>query len=355
MKLTVSTPSRLHFGLFAVGHEVERSFGGVGLMVEAHRTVITASFSEKFLVTEKRENGSEHENSSERIDAVHKITHKWFERFGCDLGGDLLSNVEAIDNLPVQLEIQEATPRHRGLGSGTQLAMATGIALQRYFGVTMPKPDELAIGLGRAARSAIGTYGCFEGGLIVDRGKTPDEQVSPIDLRVDFPEHWPIAIVRVNEPRSQGTLPPTGLHGAAEKAAFDRLPPTTEKQLDDMRTLVSQQMVPGVLEENYQRFADALYEFGRRSGEYFSEIQGGPYASEAISAVIDTVVDSNVRASGQTSWGPAVFVIGQTLEHLQPAIANLKKRFGSDCQIEFTHADNRGVRVSQNSPTSAKL
>ncbi len=351
MKLSVSTPSRLHFGLFAVGHEVERSFGGVGLMTAAFRTVISASPADKFHVTDNSEGIVNCETSdSERSGAVRKITQRWFERFGGDLPSDFKKKIE---NLPVQLDILEATPRHSGLGSGTQLAMATGIVLQRYFGLTMPKPDELAIGLGRAARSAIGTYGCFEGGLIVDRGKTSEERVSPIDLRVDFPEHWPIAIVRVKEPHSKKSLPSAGLHGTPEKEAFDRLTPTSQKQLLHMKTLVSQQMVPGILEENYQRFAAAVSEFGRRSGEYFAEIQGGPYASEAINTVIETVQDSNVQAAGQTSWGPSVFVIGQSAEHLQPAIANLKKRFGSDCLIDITHADNQGVIVSQKSATSA--
>ena len=320
------------------------------------RTVITAAPADGFQVTEKREGSTNlANNSSERIGAVRKITQRWLNRFG----GDLSLGIEKkVENLPVRLDIQEATPRHSGLGSGTQLAMATGIALQRYFGLTMPKPDELGIGLGRAARSAIGTYGCFEGGLIVDRGKTADEQVSPIDLRVDFPEHWPIAIVRVKQPDAKSPLPATapplmGLHGTAEQEAFDKLPPTSEEQLLHMRALVSQQMVPGVLQKDYQRFAGALHEFGRRSGEYFSEIQGGPYASEAISAIVKTVQSAGVDAVGQTSWGPAVFVIGQSSEHLQPAINNLKKQFGPACQIDVTHADNQGVIVSQNAATSA--
>lgn len=351
MKLSVSTPCRLHFGLFAVGHEVERSFGGVGLMAAALRTVITASPSKRFLVTGSFEDARKREtNTSERIDAVHNITQKWFERFGDDLPSLLKKKVE---NLPVHLDIRAATPRHSGLGSGTQLALATGIALQHYFGLTMPKPDEMAVGLARAARSAIGTYGCFEGGLIVDRGKTIDEQVSPIDLRAEFPEHWPIAIVRVNETQTQQKTVAAGLHGTAEKEAFDRLPPTTEKQLLHMRSLVSQKLVPGVLEEDYQRFAEALHEFGRRSGEYFSEIQGGPYASETIATIIETVHNSDVQAVGQTSWGPGVFVIGQNAEHLQIAITNLKKRFGSNCHIDITHADNQGVIVSQNVAASA--
>ena len=319
-------------------------------MLAAHRTVVAASAADGFHVAEKLSDG--HGTStcdSERSVAVRENALKWFDRFG----GDLSSKLATVDNLPVQLEIQQAAPRHSGLGSGTQLAMATGMALQRFFGLTMPKPDELAVGLGRAARSAIGTYGCFEGGLIVDGGKTANELVSPIDLRVDFPEHWPIAIVNVTQPSSQQAGPIAGLHGLEEKLAFDKLTPTNQEQLQHMRSLVSQQMVPGVIGEDYQRFADAVHEFGRRSGEYFAKIQGGPYANETISAVIDTVYKSNVHATGQTSWGPSVFVIGQSWEHLEPAIANLKKRFGTHCHIDITRADNQGVMITQPSPTTA--
>lgn len=327
-------------------------------MVAAYPTVIQASPARTFHVIEKRTDGGSPETTSgERIDAVYQITRRWFERFGNELSADsnggLSGKVKSVENLPVQLDVLDATPRHRGLGSGTQLAMATGIALQRYFGLPIPKPDELAIGLGRAARSAIGTYGCFEGGLLVDRGKTASEQVSPIDLRVDFPEHWPIAIVSVDEPTSQEASSPAGLHGVAEKEAFDRLPPTTARELLRMRALVAEQMVPGILEENYQRFAEALHEFGRRSGAYFAEIQGGPYASETISQVIDIARENNVLAAGQTSWGPSVFIIGQNEDHLRPAIDNLEKRFGSSCQIHITRADNQGVVVTQNTTTSA--
>jgi len=349
MNLTVSSPSRLHFGLFAVGREVDRAFGGVGLMVAAPRTVIKTSPAKKFRVTDRLgPDGGDKTFSSERTEAIVKIAQRWLDRFG----GNLSLTSESVDCLPVELEILEATPRHTGLGSGTQLAMATGLSLQRYFGLPMPKPAEMAVGLGRAARSAIGTFGCFEGGLIVDRGKTSDQQVSPIDLRLDFPEHWPIAIVRVDDPRSNQAAPPAGLHGVAEKEAFNRLPPTNQQQLLHMRSLVSQQLVPGILEQDYQRFADALHEFGRRSGDYFANIQCGPYASETISSVIETIYDSNLHATGQTSWGPSVFAIGESWEQLEPAIVNLKKRFGSNCQIDITHADNKGVLISQNAPSS---
>ena len=313
-------------------------------MVQSPRTVVNAVMSQRFHVRDLDPNDS----GDERVAAVRQVARKWFLRFG----GDLSEKWEAWGDLPVELQIESASPRHSGLGSGTQLAMSAGLALQQYFGLPMPKPDEMAIGLGRAARSAIGTYGCFEGGLIVDRGKTDAESVSPIDLRLDFPEHWPIAIVRVVDEGNDFNASMEGLHGGAEKEAFEKIPATTTRQLDQMRALVSQQLVPGVAEASYQRFADAVYEFGRRSGEYFSTIQGGPYASETIAEVIKTIYSSDVHATGQTSWGPSVFVVGESWEHLELAIGNLKKRFGAKCHIEITHADNQGVAISQYAETN---
>ena len=313
-------------------------------MVQSPRTVLNAVMSQRFHVCELNAN----RRNNERVAAVYQAARKWFLRFG----GDLSKKWENWEDLPVELQIATASPRHSGLGSGTQLAMSAGLALQQYFGLPMPKPDELAIGLDRAARSAIGTYGCFEGGLIVDRGKTVTESVSPIDLRLDFPEHWPIAIVRVVDDEKDLNASLEGLSGAAEREAFEKIPATTTRQLDQMKTLVSQQLVPGVLEASYHRFAGAVYEFGRRSGEYFSTIQGGPYASETIAEVIKTVYDSDVHATGQTSWGPSVFAVGESWEHLEPAIVNLKKRFGAKCHIEITHADNQGVVISQYAETT---
>jgi len=265
--LVVSTPSRLHFGLFAVGQEVERSFGGVGLMVKAPRTVIKSSASQRFVV---RDLSVDKEGSAERVEAVEKVAQKWFEHFGSDASGAWSSYAD----LPIELEIVTSPLRHTGLGSGTQLAMASGLLLQSSFELPTPKPGELAVGLGRATRSAIGTYGCFEGGLIVDGGKTDTEPVSPIDLRVDFPDDWPIAIVHIVGEENKTASSPAGLHGRDEEAAFEKIPPTTPQQLEGMRALVAEQIVPGVLEKNYQQFAGGVYEFSRRSGEYFSEIQG---------------------------------------------------------------------------------
>ncbi len=314
-------------------------------MVSAPRTVISAAPARQFLVSDLCDDGY----SDDRLAAVSNAALKWYNRFG----GELPESFNGVEDLKVELKITNASPRHSGLGSGTQLAMATGLALQQFWGLPIPKPDELAVGLSRATRSAVGTYGCLEGGLIVDHGKTVAESVSPIDLRVDFPGHWPIAIVRIKGEEKNAASSSAGLYGGAEAAAFEKIKPTTELQLQEMRSIVAQQLVPGVLEENYPKFASAVHQFGRRSGEYFSEVQGGPYASEVITEVVQTIHDAEVHATGQSSWGPSVFAIGKSWEHLQPAIARLKKRFGANCHIEITHADNEGIILSQQSHISA--
>lgn len=367
MKLTISTPSRLHFGLLSVGSEVERAFGGVGLMVSSPRTIIEAIAAEEFSVQRchvpypegrslesivgsageaksemSGDNGSSVENSDRRVTAATAAAQRWFRHFA----GDALQGHDSLDTLPVKIIIGQACTPHIGLGSGTQLAMAVGLLLQRFFDLPDPKPNEMAQALGRADRSAIGTFGFFEGGLLVDGGRAAWEPVSAIDLRLDFPEHWPIAIVNVG----QGSLADSssvGLHGGAEQAAFDTVSPTTPEQLEHMRSLVNEKMVPSVLSEKYDPFAESVYEFGCRSGQYFASVQGGPYASEPIAQVVETIYNAGVKAVGQTSWGPSVFAIGKSWEHLQSAVMPIKKRFGDHCHIEITRADNQGVMVAQ--------
>lgn len=351
MKLTISTPSRLHFGLLSVGGEVERTFGGVGLMVSSPRTVIETASADRFTVGwQDAQSGVPDDISladdGSTIAAARNAASLWFDYFG----KENCPSLQSLETLPVKLSLDNACPRHVGLGSGTQLALAVGLSLQRFFGLPEPKPNELAQALRRADRSAIGTFGFFEGGFLVDGGKTANESVSPIDMRVDFPEHWPIAIVRfIENPNLEQSS--AGLHGDAEQVAFDTVAPTTEPQLQWMRSLVKDKMVPGVLSESYDVFAESVYEFGRQSGQYFAAVQGGRYASRSIAEVVETIFDAGVKAVGQTSWGPSVFAIGENWSHLQSAVSQLKKRFGDQCHIEITHADNRGVLVSEELPS----
>lgn len=342
MPVTVSSPSRLHFGLFSVGQLVGREFGGIGLMVQGPRTTITTETSDRFSLLDQSADAI----GSDRETAGCRAVEKWLSHFG-DLLPSPLSSATPLEDLPVTISILQACPRHNGLGSGTQLAITVALALEQHFGLPSAKPDEMAIATGRAGRSAIGTFGCFEGGFLVDRGKTPNENVAPIDLRIDFPEHWPIALVYLEQ---LGELAPTtaaGLHGIAEVDAFKKISPTTESQLEEMRSLVKNRIVPSLIQEDYCEFGNALQAFGRRSGDYFTSVQGGTFANNHIEEIVDLISKSGVPAVGQTSWGPCVFAIAPNMDQLKHCTDAVSKKFGSAVSIEYTYADNHGATITK--------
>ena len=341
MPVTVSSPSRLHFGLFAVGDQVEREFGGIGLMVKSPRTTIVATAANTFSIVDQ----SADSHQADRCSTVHRYAKKWRSQYGRILQTTMGIETNSVDQLPIKLSILEACPRHNGLGSGTQLAITTALTLQRFFELPSAKPHELAIATGRAGRSAIGTYGIFEGGFLVDRGKNQSELVAPIDLRIDFPEHWPIALVfPQRQPQTETRC--AGLHGADEVTAFQRITPTTSTQLNQMRKITKEQIVPAIIAQDYSTFSNALQRFGRRSGDYFKSVQGGTFASPQIKHIIETIHKAGLPAVGQTSWGPCVFAIAHNQSMLKSATQSVQHEFGKSVVIQLTQADNQGALIS---------
>jgi len=216
------------------------------------------------------------------------------------------------------------------------MSIATGLG--QWLGLPLPAPAELAVAMGRGKRSVIGTYGFAQGGLLVDRGKQANTPVAPLDCRIDFPTDWPIVLMMQRHFE--------GLSGPRETEAFDRLPPVPHATRQKMVALVREQMVPAVMQRNYPRFGESVYQFGRSSGLFFETIQGGAFANPQIAELIALTRESGVLAVGQSSWGPCVFAITRHDEDSQNLIAQVERRFGDAFELATTQADNRGVQVS---------
>ncbi|MDG2186392.1 MAG: hypothetical protein P8K79_12000, partial [Mariniblastus sp.] len=151
--ISVSAPSRLHFGLYSVGNQ-DRKFGGIGLMVREPRYIVDVCE----VPPGKR--------SSQPSQA---LPNQWVEKWCKGFGGNL---VEQVDPSRFSVTIRGSLahlPRHMGLGSGTQLAFAAAVGLSSFLGQPIPSTEEIATVMGRAGRSAIGSYGFFQGGFLVDR------------------------------------------------------------------------------------------------------------------------------------------------------------------------------------------
>jgi beta-RFAP synthase len=277
MRLT--TGSRLHFGLLALGGP--RRFGGVGLMIDAPALTLTAMPADAW--------GAEGP-------LAERVLH--FARL--------------VDAPPHRLHIDSAPPEHSGFGTGTQLALAVGRVL-----TTLPL-EEIIARTGRGQRSAIGTHGFAQGGLLVDGGRK--DGVAPLLARYPFPEEWRIVVA----------LPatPAGLSGPAEMGAFARLR-GNRNHTDDLCRLTLLGMLPAVLEHDLPAFTAALGEYNAKSGELFAPVQGGPYTSGPVSDLIAHIHSLGFAGVGQSSWGPAVFTITEAdraewlRDHLRGRVAQV--------------------------------
>lgn len=316
--IQISAPSRLHFGLFSVGQQTQRQFGGVGLMIQSPRTRVQIKPAGELGI------------SSIESETIQNHVSRWFDQYG-----SLLPQYQSTAELPCEIELVEMPPRHAGFGSGTQFALSVAVALFRFFELTVPKPNELAPLMGRGGRSAIGSHGFFQGGLLVDRGRTPDQSVAPLDFQIEFPPDWPIVLATLKNHQ--------GLSGSNETAAFSELPNASEKQANSMIELVNQKLLPALIAHDYATFGEAVYNLSYQSGLLFQSVQGGPYNGRDIERLVELIRTLGISAVGQSSWGPCVFAIApdnSTAGELQQSIV---EQYGNQCEARIVYADNVGA------------
>jgi beta-RFAP synthase len=308
----ITTPSRLHFGLWSLGGLGTRQFGGVGAMVErpALRLTVTAA---AFFST-----------AGEFANLTADYARRWSHFHSCELP-------------QCRLTIDESIPQHAGLGSGTQLALAVAAALNTFVGLPSQSPQELATSVGRGLRSAVGTYGFVFGGLIVEQGKLADEPISPLDCRIDVPENWRFVLLR---PRGL-----VGLAGREETAAFASLAAVPQTATEELITETRDRLVPAAAIGDFSAFAKSLYRYGHLSGEIFAARQGGPYNGPVIAELVDHIRSRGLEGVGQSSWGPTVFVVTASESDANSLVDDLQHSRGDAVETIVTGPANQGARI----------
>ncbi|MDB4777987.1 hypothetical protein OAG68_00860 [bacterium] len=315
-QLQVTTGSRLHFGLFSVGRvDDQPQFGGCGMMVKHPQNQITLQA------------GCTKPNQEPTLGI-----EKWIGNVK-KAHGDLSEKLSALPSI----QINRSAARHSGFGSGTQLALATGLALSTWYKLAICDVDQLSTIMERGLRSAIGAHGFFRGGFLVDRGKRNDGELASLDLNLSFPETWPVLILNLKSAH--------GIHGEAELAAFRKLPTSTRAHRDRMIDMVKKQIAPSVDAASYDDFGEALFEYGRSSGSAYASIQGGDFHSPAVEQLVYRVRDFGVPAVGQSSWGPCVFAVTRNDNVANSLTQFLGELYGDSLEICKTSALNKGAEI----------
>lgn len=282
-RVEVSTSGRLHMGFFDLNGGLGRKFGSIGL-----------SLSEPGLTLMVNRSNSLH------VTAATTVSESVVTRIA-KVSQQILNAMKINDS--VEIHISEALPEHSGLGSGTQMALATGSAISYLYQLNLTSM-QIATLTGRGRRSGVGISAFDYGGLLVDGGRavTSAHAVPPPMLaRYDFPEEWAILLIfDASEP---------GVHGEQEKAAFNELPAFSDSLAAHLCRHVLMQAMPAIVERDLVAFGQSIQVLQQHVGDYFSPVQGGRYASRLVSAVLERMEAMQVPCFGQSSWGPTGFAI----------------------------------------------
>jgi beta-RFAP synthase len=265
-------------------------------------------------------------------DAQRMRIEQYLERLHAAWGGPALA-----------IEVEQAPRSHCGLGSGTQLALALGTAYARLAGVPA-STDAIARLLGRGARSGIGALGFDHGGLIVDagpggaNGRGPG--MPPLLFRQPFPDAWRVVLV--------DDLSREGLHGDEERRGLAALPAFPQALAAHLSHLVLMRVLPGLVEHDFDAFAEGISAVQQTIGEYFAPVQGGVYSSPAVARAMQAIAAQQKAALGQTSWGPTGFAIVRSAELAERALADARAatRDAPAITCAITSARNRGAAQS---------
>lgn len=308
--VTVHSPARLHMGFLDMSGDLGRWFGGLGLTLSEICTELAVARS-----THISASGP----SGQRAGACARTL---LQALGLKGG--------------VHIEVREAIPEHVGLGSGTQLALAVSSAIARLYKLDI----DLRILAGlmkRGVRSGIGLGAFEQGGFIVDGGQGDRTTVPPVICRVPFPDAWRILLIF--------DYAYQGLSGEPEVAAFKRLRPIDPGIAGSLCRVLLMQVLPALMEEDFDRFSCGITIIQDEIGDYFSGSQGGRYSSSRVAEVLGWLKKQGVRGIGQSSWGPTGFAILENAQHAEELLQEISTQWGKPLGFRICTARNRGAKI----------
>ncbi|SFK74792.1 beta-ribofuranosylaminobenzene 5'-phosphate synthase [Halogranum rubrum] len=276
----VAAGARLHFGFGNLSLSHERLYGALGVGLDTPEVVVEA-------------------RQADAVDCDDPTVREYATR-----ATDLLG-VDGAD-----VTVHERLPRHAGLGSGTQLALATLDAVARAYGRDV-SVRECAPQLGRGGRSGIGVATFEEGGFVFDAGHpttrfTTDRPmdgewtVPPVAVRHAVPDDWRFLVcVPDADPGRSGDD-----EDASMRSVVERADPAIA---DRIAGILARRLLPAVATGSAERFGEAVAEVGRLNGAWYADEQGGVYRPP-VGELVERLAESPaVYGAGQSSWGPAVY------------------------------------------------
>ena len=309
--LKITTPSRLHVTLIDMNASMGRVDGGIGLTLDEP---VISIYAEK--ATDIQIKGV-----SEHIDRMRKSA------------AVLLPEGEGI-----HIKIDKDYPSHIGLGSGTQVALASGMAVNKLYDLGL-NTHEIAVKVARGGTSGIGVAAFESGGFILDGGhKFSDKKAflpsaasklppAPVLLRKDFPD-WDIVIAIPDQ---------KGASMKTEVNIFQKECPIPLHEVEELSHIILMQLLPALVEEDIMTFGSAINAI-QEAGFKKREVALQPVCAK----LMQVLRNGGAYGAGMSSFGPAVYAFGEDFLNLKEIAMDF---LGEKGQVFITKARNKGVRI----------
>ncbi|MFM9836269.1 MAG: beta-ribofuranosylaminobenzene 5'-phosphate synthase family protein, partial [Methylophilaceae bacterium] len=238
----IQAHARLHLGFFDLHGGLGRKFGSLGLALANPVTELEAYASATLQIK-----GDVDAKSRETISKIIQNLRNHF-------------NLQAS----CSFNIKQLIPNHVGFGSGTQLALSVVALFNKLYDLNMSQ-TEISAFSGRGARSGIGLGTFFQGGVVVDAGRSAGNPIPPVIARMNFPEEWRILLIRDNQQ--------VGIYGQLELEAFNQLPEFPPALAAKLCRHVLMQALPALYERDLPSFGEAVNALQLATGEHFASAQ----------------------------------------------------------------------------------
>lgn len=280
------TPSRLHITLIDLNASLGRMDGGVGITLDDPRMILVAEEDDEIIISASASSAS-----------------------GDDLffAECMRRSAEAVlpHGMGLRIDLQQIYPAHVGLGSGTQISLATGMAVNLLYDLDL-SVREIAKMVGRGGTSGIGVAAFEEGGFILDGGHSSSEKdfspssasrapPPPVLMRRDFPD-WGIVLAI---PRLKGA------HSVKEVKIFQNECPIPLREVQALSHIILMKMLPSIVEEDIVGFGESINEVQKVG---FKRREVG-IQDPMIKEIIEEMIDCGAYGAGMSSFGPIVYCI----------------------------------------------
>jgi beta-ribofuranosylaminobenzene 5'-phosphate synthase len=291
-RIVVNTPCRIHVSLIDMHGGLERVDGGIGITLDEPGILLEVQQSPAIRVT--------------GCDAATQ------ERLA-GIATEVLRQIHA--GAAVSIHVRSQYPAHTGLGSGSQLALATARAICEQYGKNVPV-TELARLAGRGGTSGIGTAAFEHGGFIIDgghrfgpNGDKADFRPSsasrgirppPVIARHDFPTEWKILLATPDLP--------AGASGAQETDIFRQHCPVPLTEVQALCHEVLMRMQPGIVERDLDLFGSSINAVQSLG---FKKVELGLQPPE-VAGLLAVMREAGAAGAGMSSFGPTVYAVCDT-------------------------------------------